>query len=427
MQEELNQFVANDVWELVPQPNNMKIIGTKWVFRNKLDENGVVSRNRLDFKLFQMDVKNAFLNGFINEEVYMAQTLGFIDFEKSDHVYKLKKALYGLKQAPKAWSMFSHIGFECLLEINEQIVPRFILEFYSQYRINYDSEGQIFVEFVIQNQLFSFSLEEFGQILGIPYEGDCSFFDKWSLDDLPYSVPMSGPYQTNPPSPDDIKLLVQIERRGIITRIRHEQEIVVEDNQILTREITDVMKTWVDIIRENVFCLGGNQDHVPTCLCHMLFCIATSIQYNLAYFIAKRREFFTKQARLILPYGMLLTRMFDHTRKDYDTRRGRTSTSSSSTFGQPSSSHPNDDDNDGNDEETSRKSTHSPAHFVNLLTNEVPQVFSNPPNIDPDMEPFYTRQTEILNRQVQLQDEHRGGILSIGKGIKNLLKKKKKK
>ncbi|GJR54308.1 retrovirus-related pol polyprotein from transposon TNT 1-94 [Tanacetum coccineum] len=92
MQEELNQFIVNDVWELVPQPKNMTIIGTKWVYRNKLDENGVVSRIKA----------SAFLNGFINEEVYVAQPLRFIDFEKLDDVYKLKKDLYGLKQAPKA-------------------------------------------------------------------------------------------------------------------------------------------------------------------------------------------------------------------------------------------------------------------------------------------------------------------------------------
>ncbi|GJZ32403.1 copia protein [Tanacetum coccineum] len=56
-----------------------------------------------DFKLFQMDVKSAFLNGFINEEVYVSQPPGFVNFEKPNCVYKLKKALYGLKQAPKAW------------------------------------------------------------------------------------------------------------------------------------------------------------------------------------------------------------------------------------------------------------------------------------------------------------------------------------
>nr|GEY26705.1 retrotransposon protein, putative, unclassified [Tanacetum cinerariifolium] len=57
----------------------------------------------LDFKLYQMDVNSAFLNGFINEEVYVAQPTGFINFAKPNYVYRLKKALYGLKQALKAW------------------------------------------------------------------------------------------------------------------------------------------------------------------------------------------------------------------------------------------------------------------------------------------------------------------------------------
>jgi hypothetical protein len=144
MQEELNNFTRNEVCHLVPRPNQ-NVVGTKWVFRNKQDEHGVVTRNKarlvakgylqvegLDFdetyapvarlesirillayttyhgfKLYQMDVKSAFLNGLVNEEVYVEKPPGFEDSEYPNHVYKLSKVLYGLKQAPRAW-------YECL-------------------------------------------------------------------------------------------------------------------------------------------------------------------------------------------------------------------------------------------------------------------------------------------------------------------------
>ena len=141
MQEELNQFERNQVWELVPRPKDQTIIGTKWVFRNKVDEHSTIVRNKArlvakgynqeegidydeiyapvarlesirmllafacykNFMLYQMDVKSAFLNGFIMEEVYVEQPQGFQNEAYPKFVFKLKKALYGLKQASRAW------------------------------------------------------------------------------------------------------------------------------------------------------------------------------------------------------------------------------------------------------------------------------------------------------------------------------------
>ncbi|GKE97235.1 hypothetical protein Tco_1582090, partial [Tanacetum coccineum] len=223
-----------------------------------------------------------------------------------------------------------------------------------------------------------------------------------------YGAPLKGPYQTNLPSLDDIILYVREDREGEVTCIHHQEEIDVLEYQVLTCEIEPTLKPLEEIIRENVFCLGGNRDHVPTCLCYMLYCVANSKKFNLAYFMAKRMELVTKQAR-----------------RDRGTRRGRHSTSSSFAFDQPSLSHLNDDD-DGNDEGTSCASTPSPIRYVNSLTNQVPQVFQNPPNIDPHFEPFYTCQTEIINRQVQLRDEQRGGVRSIGKSLRRLWRNMKK-
>ncbi|GJS15854.1 putative ribonuclease H-like domain-containing protein [Tanacetum coccineum] len=141
MQEELLQFKLQKVWVLVDLPYGKKVIGTKWVFRNKRDERSIVVKNKarlvaqgfrqeegidydevfapvarieairlflafasyMGFTVYQMDIKSAFLYGTIKEEVYVHQPLCFVDHAHPNKVYKVIKALYGLHQASRAW------------------------------------------------------------------------------------------------------------------------------------------------------------------------------------------------------------------------------------------------------------------------------------------------------------------------------------
>ncbi|KAM7489733.1 hypothetical protein LguiB_027217 [Lonicera macranthoides] len=141
MKEELKMIEKNQTWELVERPKHKKAIGVKWVYRTKLNPDGSVNKykarlvvkgyaqmfgvdfsetfapvSRLDtirmllalaaqkgWVIHQMDVKSAFLNGYLEEEIFVEQPEGFVSQGQEEKVYRLKKSLYGLKQAPRSW------------------------------------------------------------------------------------------------------------------------------------------------------------------------------------------------------------------------------------------------------------------------------------------------------------------------------------
>jgi hypothetical protein len=154
MTEEYQSIIKNDVWEIVPRPRNKYVVYSKWIYKIKHAADGSIEKHKARFvargfyqkegidyeetfslvarytsiitiialvakmkwKLHQMDVKIVFLNGVIEEEVYIEQPQGFeVEYRKTN-VCRLKKDLYVLKQAPRAWygiidSFLTSLGF----------------------------------------------------------------------------------------------------------------------------------------------------------------------------------------------------------------------------------------------------------------------------------------------------------------------------
>lgn len=149
MDDEINAIEKNDTWELFDLPDEQKTIGVKWVFKTKLKENCEVDKYKVrlvakgykqqygidytevfspvvrhdtirlvvaltaqnSWPIFQLDVKSAFLHGYLEEQVFVKQPPSYVKIGNEHKVYRLKKALYGLKQAPRAWYSCIEIYF----------------------------------------------------------------------------------------------------------------------------------------------------------------------------------------------------------------------------------------------------------------------------------------------------------------------------
>ncbi|GJX67147.1 retrovirus-related pol polyprotein from transposon TNT 1-94 [Tanacetum coccineum] len=375
MQEELNQFVANDILELVPHPRNMTIIGTKWVFRNKLDENSVVSRNNaklvaqgynqqegidydetyapiarlesirillahayaLDFKLFQMDVKSAFMNVMCDEFAKIMHD----EFEMS---------------------MMGELNLFLGLQIKQM-------------------EDGIFFN---QSKYIKEMLKKFG------------------LED---SKPMKTPISSD-------------------TKLMKDEEC----------ESVDSPK-YRGMIGSLLYLMASRPDIMfSVCLCAR-FQEAPKTSHLEAVKHIFRYIKDTTHLGLWYPKGTGIETVVyvdSNHAGDYVDRKSTSgkkrpresnANSSSTTQNHLSSSLPLDAIADENDDESFHSNSSSPSQNVSSSSSVVPRVIQNPPHESRNLNTYLS---EIINIQTQQREAHREGLRSIGQALKNMMGGKRK-
>nr|GEU66654.1 hypothetical protein [Tanacetum cinerariifolium] len=269
------------VWVLVILPKRKRAIGTKWVFKNKKDERGIVVRNKarlvtqghtqeegidyeevfapvarieaiilflayasfMGFMVYQMDVKSAFLYGTIEEEVYVCQPPGFEDPDYPDKVYKMVKALYRLHQAPRAW--YETLA-NYLLENGFQRGKIDQTLFIKRQKIKQKPDGI----FISQDKYVDKTLRKFrltdGKSASIPIDTEKPLLKDSNGEDVDVHtyriMPPKRRPQTNPQTTLTQEAVDQLVRDGIEAVIRAERERVAT----LGREVANG-RPWTEV------------------------------------------------------------------------------------------------------------------------------------------------------------------------------------
>ncbi|GJW14820.1 hypothetical protein Tco_0018953 [Tanacetum coccineum] len=135
------------------------------------------------------------------------------------------------------------------------------------------------------------------------------YSDAWGLDELKKTLEQIEPYNSRLPALDDIRNLIH--RRTVYEKVDKEGDTVYKlPNKIETNELFDHLRPCELVIRENVYSAIGNRDHTQAVIALMLYCLQNGQPFNLAYFIIRRMYFFRDRRDKVLPYGMILTRLF---------------------------------------------------------------------------------------------------------------------
>nr|GEY49735.1 copia protein [Tanacetum cinerariifolium] len=332
----------------------------------------------LDFKLFQMDVKSAFLNGFISEEVYVAQPPGFIDFEKTDHVYKQKKALYGLKQAPKScietvvYADSNHAG-----DYVDRKSTSGICTFVGCCLTSWFSKKQTALAISTTEAEYVSTGKACQQALWM----------KLALID--YDIRL-----------DDVPIMC--DNKGVIdlsknpTSTRYNLAFFILKRMKKTRNKPKELLTYGMLL--------------------------TRLFKHVSVFPELAIDHYISHDRVMHPLAPHYERK---TQSDNDKKRPHESnaSSSSATLNHPSSSRLLDDTIDENDDASFHANSSSLSQNVSSSSNVVPRVHQNPPHESHNLNTYLS---ETINLQTQQRDAHREGLRSIGQALNNMMGEKRK-
>ncbi|GJT26114.1 hypothetical protein Tco_0906389 [Tanacetum coccineum] len=251
--------------------------------------------------------------GFTGHEREVYKSLVFRHF----HEGRVIKP-YFLENEPNLRNTFAAIGFDCLLDLDEQIFPIFVLQFYKSVRIIRNLNRTISIAFIIDNVETTLTLDNFAQILKILSEGVCLYTSKWPISSI---IIYSDPYPNIYPPPHEEPTLI---RDALFhTRIEPKyrsikgDKTILDPYQMINTKLKEVFKKWELILSENVISLTRPKDHPNASLCYMLYCLSIGKSFNLAYYIAHRMVSVTQSSDMTLLYAMLLTRLYKHVQANH--------------------------------------------------------------------------------------------------------------